>query len=347
MSVMYANELDTPAPLSGRPLDWREAPKPESADGQIVIEVVGCGVCRSNLHMIEGEWVEAGVPAISPIVPGHEVTGHVAEVGGGVTDFAIGDPVGVQPLWWTCEECEFCTSGREQLCHQRKITGEHVDGGYAEYMLAYAAHTYHVPANLDLLDAAPLFCPGITAYAAVDKLGVGPGDTVAVFGLGGVGHMAIQFAALTGADVVAIGRSEDHLQVALELGATRAINSSDLSALDRIEDTADAVISFAPSDAVTDQALRVLKWGGTLVMGVPLSVSGFPFNLEKVIKTSVLGNRAQMRTVLQLAAEGKVRTVVDRFSMEKATDVLELLAGGKLRSRAVLENVSHAVPPSQ
>ena len=341
---MYANELDVPAPLSERPLEWRTAPKPEPADGQILIEVAGCGVCRSNLHMIEGEWVASGVPALSPIVPGHEVTGRVAELGAGVDDFAIGEAVGVQPLWWTCERCEFCTSGREHLCHQRKITGEHVDGGYGEYMLAYAAHTYHLPEGLDIIEAAPLFCPGITAYGAVDKLAIGPGDTVAVFGLGGVGHMAIQFAALTGADVMAIGRSEDHLDVALELGASRAINSSDFSALDEVEDSADAVISFAPSDAVTEQALRVLKWGGTLVMGVPLSVSGFPFNTEKVIKTSVLGNREQMRTVLELAAQGKVRTVVDRFPMEQATDVLELLAGGKLRSRAVLENASVDVP---
>ena len=337
---MYANELDVPAPLSERPLEWRTAPKPEPADGQILIAVAGCGVCRSNLHMIEGEWVASGVPAISPIVPGHEVTGRVAELGAGVDDFAIGEAVGVQPLWWTCERCEFCTSGREHLCHQRKITGEHVDGGYGEYMLAYTAHTYHLPEGLDIIEAAPLFCPGITAYGAVDKLAIGPGDTVAVFGLGGVGHMAIQFAALAGADVMAIGRSEDHLDVALELGASRAINSSDFSELDEVEDSADAVISFAPSDAVTEQALRVLKWGGTLVMGVPLSVSGFPFNTEKVIKTSVLGNREQMRTVLELAAQGKVRTVVDRFPMEQATDVLELLAGGKLRSRAVLENAN-------
>src|SRR5262249_47767989 len=152
-----------------------------------------CGVCRSNLHMIEGDWVDGGVPAISPIVPGHEVTGVVAALGGGVDGFAEGDRVGVQPLWWTCEECEFCTSGREQLCHRRVITGEHVDGGYAEYMTANAAHAYPIPDALDLVEAAPLFCPGITAYGAVGHLDVGPGDTVAVFGLGGVGHMAVQF----------------------------------------------------------------------------------------------------------------------------------------------------------
>jgi alcohol dehydrogenase, propanol-preferring len=206
-------------------------------------------------------------------------------------------------------------------------------------MLCYAAHTDHVPENLDLIAAAPLFCPGITAYGAVDKLTIGPGDTVAVFGLGGVGHMAVQFAALTGAEVVAIGRNDDHLQVARELGATRAINSSDRSALDQFAEAADAVITFAPSNAVTEQALRALKSGGTLVIGVPLTVSGIPFNREQMIKPS-LGNREQMRTVLQLAAEGKVRTVVDRFPMEQATEVLEFLASGKLRSRGVLENVS-------
>ena len=229
---------------------------------------------------------------------------------------------------------------RENLCHQRKITGEHVNGGYGEAMIATAAHTYHVPDGLDLVEAAPLFCPGITAFGAVDKLDVGPGDTVAIFGLGGVGHMAVQFAALTGAEVVAVGRSEDHLQVARELGATRTIDSSDPDALATADDSVDAAITFAPSDAVTAQALAMLKWGGTLVAGVPLSIEGLPFNKEQVIKSSLLGTRQQMRTVLDLAATGKIRTVVDRFPMPEANSVLGLLAGGKLRSRAVLE-MSH------
>jgi len=337
---MYANELDKPAPLSENPLEWRQAAIPEPGDGQLLIKVAACGVCRSNLHMIEGDWVDAGTPSISPIVPGHEVTGHVAAVGAGVSDFAAGDAVGVQPLWWTCEECEFCTSGREQLCHQRRITGENVDGGYAQYMLSNAAHTYHVPAGLDLADAAPLFCPGITAYGAVDKLDIGPGDAVAIFGLGGVGHMALQFAALKDAEITAVGRSEDHLRVARELGAAHTVNSSDPSALDALADSMDAVITFAPSDEVTTQALRTLKWGGTLVTGVPLTVDGLPFALGQVIKTSLLGNREQMRTVLDLAAAGKVRTVVDRFPMDEASKALGLLSEGKLRSRAVVENTT-------
>jgi propanol-preferring alcohol dehydrogenase len=336
---MHAFELDSPAKLSARPLEWRETQTPSPGAGQLLVKVVACGVCRSNLHMIEGDWVDGGVPAKSPIIPGHEVTGTVAAIGEGVDGFAIGDPVGVQPLWWTCEECEYCVSGREELCHRRRITGEHVDGGYAEYMISNAAHTYHVPESLDLVDAAPLFCPGITAYGAVSKLdGAGPGTTVAVFGLGGVGHMAVQFALLTGAEVVAVGRSADHLAVARELGATRVVDSSAPGALEKIEDSVDAVITFAPSDHVNSQALAALKWGGTLVSGVPLSVADFPFNTEKAIKASLLGNRAQMHEVLRLAAEGKVRTIVDRFPMQEAPAVLERLAAGNVRSRAVLEN---------
>lgn len=333
---MRANQLFTPAPLAERPLTWGETVRPEPGPGQLLIKVVACGVCRSNLHLIEGDWLDGGVPAISPIVPGHEVTGHVADVGDGVAGFAVGDPVGVQPLWWTCGECEFCTTGREQLCHRRIITGEHVDGGYAEYMLSYADHTYRVPENLDLTEAAPLFCPGVTAYGVVDKIDVGPGDVVAVFGLGGVGHMAIQMAVLTGAEVVAVGRTPAHLAVARELGAARVVDSRDEDALGAIADTADAVLTFAAADAVTAQAMRALKWGGTLVNAVPIDVRSFPFNKGQTIKGSILGNREQMRAVLRLASEGKIRTVIDRFPLEQAHDALRLLAGGQLRSRAVV-----------
>lgn len=333
---MLANLLPMPAPLEQHPLRWAETDRPEPGPGQLLVKVVGCGVCRSNLHMIEGDWVDGGVPAISPIIPGHEVTGRVAVLGEGVTEFAVGDAVGVQPLWWTCEECEFCTSGREQLCHQRMITGEHVNGGYGEYMLANAAHTYPVPAGLDLAEAAPLFCPGITAKGAVDKLHVGPGDIVAVFGLGGVGHMAVQLAVLSGAEVVAVGRTPAHLDVARQLGAARTVDSTDAEAMAAIIGTADAVLTFAGADAVTEQAVRTLKWGGTLVHGVPITVNDLHFNTGQTIKGSLLGNREQMREVLRLAAEGKIRTVVDAFPMDQAEDALGLLAAGSLRSRAVL-----------
>ena len=335
---MYAIELDAPAPLSEHPLNWREIATPEPGPGQLLIKVVACGVCRSNLHMIEGDWLDGGVPAISPIIPGHEATGMVAALGAGVMTFQIGDRVGVQPLWWTCEECEFCRSGREELCHERKITGEHVNGAYAEFMLSYAAHSYHVPESIDLVDAAPLFCPGITAFSAVSKLDLGPGKRVGVFGIGGVGHMALQFAVLTGADVIAVGRSAGHLEVATELGAAEVVDSTKVDPGEYLEDSLDAVLTFAPSDVVNAGALRALKWGGTLVAAVPLTFERFPFNKGQTVMGTILGNRAQMNEVLSLAADGKIRTVVDRFPMADAAEVLLKLTSGELRSRAVLEN---------
>jgi propanol-preferring alcohol dehydrogenase len=334
--VHNAIQLDHTAALASRPLAWRAVDTPEPLSGQLRIKVVACGVCRSNLHMIEGDWAGAGLPAISPIVPGHEVTGTVDAVGADVAGFSIGDRVGVQPLWNTCETCEYCLTGREQLCLQRVITGEMVDGGYAEYMISTAAHTYLVPAELDLVEAAPLFCPGITAYGAISKLDLSPGHRLAVFGLGGVGHMAVQFARAAGAEVTAVARSAHHLEVARELGAEHLVDASAVDPAETLAGTMDAAVVFAPSDVVAQQALASLKRGGTVVTGVIASFGTITFAEGKTITESILGSRAQMREVLDLAARGVVRTVVDTFPLQDAQEVLGLLADRRLRSRAVL-----------
>jgi len=337
-TVHHAATLRAPAPIATAPLSWSEVETPQPGPGQLLIKVVACGVCRSNLHMIEGEWQGSGLPAISPIAPGHEVTGTVAVVGEGVTDFAVGDAVGVQPLWQTCEECEYCTSGREEMCMSRVITGEMVDGGYAEYLLSNAAHTYHVPDGLDLAEAAPLFCPGITAYGAISKLDLSAAKKVALFGMGGVGHMALQFARLTGAEVTVVARSKGHLEVAQELGAAAVVDASAVDPFEVLAGTMDAAVNFAPSDVAAQQAMASLKRGGTVVTGVVASFGTITFADGKTIKESMLGSRASMNEVLRLAAEGKVHTVVDTFPMRDANRVLQLLADGKLRSRAVLRN---------
>ncbi len=331
-----AMQLDHPAPLSTRPLAWRDVATPTPGPGELLIRVAACGVCRSNLHMIVGDWIDGGLPAISPIVPGHEVTGTVADVGADVEGFAPGDRVGVQPLWWTCEECEYCTSGREQYCLRRRITGEMVDGGYAEYMISTAAHTYRVPVELDLVEAAPLFCPGITAYGAISRLDLTPGSKLAVFGLGGVGHMAVQFARLAGAEVTAVARGRDHLEVARELGAEHVVDASQVDPATQLAETMDAAVIFAPSDTVAQQALASVKRGGTVVLGVIASFGTISFAEGKTIIESMLGSRAQMNEVLALAAAGRVRTVVDAFPLADAESVLDRLAVGSLRSRAVL-----------
>lgn len=334
---MRAVVLDSLRPITENPLTLREVPDPVVGLGQVVIRVAACGVCRSNLHMIEGDWAEGGTPSHTPIIPGHEVVGTVAEVGGGVSHLAVGDRVGVQPLWSTCGVCEFCLGGLDQLCQVKQITGETVDGGYAELMLATAAHTHPIPDAVAFEDAAPLFCPGITAYGSVAKTNLSPGKSLALFGVGGVGHMVLQMAGLHGADVFAVARGRGHLELAEELGATPvdATRSDPVAELQR-RGGVDASIVFAPSDASVAQAVAATRPGGTVVIGVNASVGALPFALEKTVVGSLLGTRQQMREVLALAAAGKIKAQCQPFPLDEATQALTALKNGEVRARATL-----------
>ncbi len=333
---MKAVLLDSPGPLDAKPLRVTDLPVPEPGLGQVLVRVSACGVCRSNLHMIEGDW--PGVPSFTPIIPGHELVGRVAAVGDGVFDFAEGDRVGVQPLWSTCGHCEYCLTGRDPLCRTKEITGETVHGGYAQYMLATAAHTYPLPDGLDDAEAAPLFCPGITAYGALAKTGLSAGRSLALFGVGGVGHMVLQLAVLQGATVTAVSRGKEHLELATELGAERGLDAGaeDPGQLLAGEGGVDASIVFAPSSTSMRQAVQATKPGGVIVVGVNAEVGALPFAEEKTIVGSLLGNRQQMREVLQLAASGKIRSVVETFGLDQADEALGRLKAGTIRARAVL-----------
>lgn len=335
---MKAMKLRTPGSLDTQPLALVDVEVPEPGPGQLLIKVTSCGVCRSNLHMVEGDWLP-GCPSFTPITPGHEVLGRVVATGTGVSDFAENDLVGVMPLWSTCETCEFCRAGVDELCQAKEITGETVDGGYAEYMLATAAHTYAVPDGLDEVTAAPLFCPGITGYGAVQKAGdLGPGKSVAVFGVGGVGHLALQFAALTGAECLAVSRGSARLDLAQDLGAHRLVDSSAGDAGEQLQRLGgvDAALVFAPSDEVVSQALASLKPGGTLVLGVNATIRDFPFALEQRVVGSLLGTRPMMREVLETAAAGKVRVEAEARPLAEAASALADLKDGKVAGRLVL-----------
>jgi propanol-preferring alcohol dehydrogenase len=329
--------LEAPGPIESGPLRVLDRDDPRPGPGQVVIRVAACGVCRSNLHMIEGDWVGHGVPAFVPIVPGHEVVGRVIEVGSGVEGLERGARVGIQPLWSTCGRCRYCLSGRDQLCRLKEITGETVDGGYAQLLLATAAHVHVVPDELDDVEAAPLFCPGVTAYNAVEKAELRPGMRVGVFGIGGVGHMVLQFSALAGAEVWAVARGRAHLALAEELGAHPVDDSSGrgLAAL-RAAGGVDAAIVFAPSDEVLRRAIEATNAGGTIVLGVHAQVGALPFFDEKRVVGSVIGSRRQMRDVLSLAAAGKVRAHCETFPLSAATEALARLKRGDIQARAVL-----------
>jgi len=335
--TMKAMVLESLAPLERSPVQLRERSEPTAGAGQIVIRVHACGVCRSQLHMIEGEWESRGVPAMLPIIPGHEVVGTIVELGPGVEGLALGERVGAQPLWSCCGRCVYCLTAHENLCTNKEMAGETVDGGFAEYMLVNAEHLYRVPESLGDAEAAPLFCPGLAAYGAVVKAGLSPGASVAVFGVGGVGHLVVQLALLTGAEVTAIDRQSQHLELAEQLGAHRVVDASggNVEKEFAVRGRVDAAIVFAPSDAVVRQAVAVLKPGGIAVLGVSAQVGEWSFDEKRLVSTA-LGPRHQMHEVLQVAGEGKLRVFYEAFALEDAPVALARLKADTLQARAVL-----------
>jgi propanol-preferring alcohol dehydrogenase len=217
MKAQVCTKIDK---IENHPLIYTTVEDPKPTSDQVLIKVKACGVCYSNLHMIEGELRKFGVPSKVPIIPGHEVTGVVDEAGSSAVGFQKGDRVGVQVLWRADGTCEFCLTGREALCLNKQTTGETVDGGYAEYLTVPSSFTYHLPENLGFEESASLFCPGVTGYHAVKRANIKLGQKVAIIGIGGVGHMTLQFAKLAGAETIAVDTSEDKLKLAEAIGAT-------------------------------------------------------------------------------------------------------------------------------
>ena len=285
--------------------------------------------------MIEGELQQFGVPAKLPIIPGHEVTGVIESVGKKTLGFTRGDRVGVQVLWNTDGTCEFCLSGRENLCLKRQTTGEAVDGGYAEFMVAPSNFVHRLPSNLGFEESASLFCPGITAYHAVKRANIREGQKVAVIGIGGVGHMSLQFAKLAGAETVAVDRSQEKLKLASDIGADYTKTTIELE--DFVAETGrpDIVMVHAPSQKAVDQALRVVKRGGIVLMGVLGNVN-VCFPEEHSIMGSVIGTRQEMNDTLRLASMGKVKVDWTRYPLSDAQGVLLKLKQGKIIGRAIL-----------
>ncbi len=321
--------------IENHPLIYTTVPDPKPLPDQVLIKVKACGVCYSNLHMIEGELKQFGVPAKLPIIPGHEVTGEIAEVGATAKGFTVGDRVGVQVLWKTDGTCEFCLSGRENLCLKRQTTGEVVDGGYAEYMVAPAAFVHHLPDNLGFEESASLFCPGVTAYHAVKRANVHVGQKVAVIGIGGVGHMSLQFAKLAGAETMAVDTSEAKLKLAQDIGSDHALTSLEFDDFVVRNGRPDVVMVHAPSQKAVEQALRVVKRGGTVLMGV-CGDAPVMFPEEYTVMGSVIGTRQDMNETLRLASMGRVRVDWSCYRLSEAEEVLVKLKQGKIVGRAIL-----------
>ncbi len=321
--------------IENHPLIYTTVDDPEPEPDQVLIKIKACGVCYSNLCMIEGELKQFGVPGKLPIIPGHEVTGVIEETGGLVKNFKNGDRVGVQVLWKADGTCEFCLTGRENLCLSKQTTGEVVDGGFAEYMTAPADYIYRLPDNLGFEASAPLFCPGVTAYHVIRRANVRFGQKVVVIGIGGVGHVSVQFAKLAGAQTIAVDRGADKAKLAEEIGADQYVAADKLDEFIAKNGKPDVVLVHAPSQKAVEQAVRIIKRGGTVVMGV-LGDARILFPEEYSVVGSVIGSRYEMNETLKLASMGKIKVDYTSYKLSEAEDVLIRLKQGKIVGRAVL-----------
>ena len=323
-------------PLKLTEIDRHEIKKPD----EILLKIEACGVCHSQLHGIEGDWKDIGIPPTLPTVPGHEVVGKVVEIGSNVTKFKIGDRAGITPLLEACKVCQYCKEGKEQLCDSSIITGESLKGGYAEYITVSEDFATKIPESMKSEYAAPLFCAGITAYKAVKAAEPRSHKKIGIFGIGGVGHMAVQFAKVEGCEVIAFSRSKNHLDVAKRLGAMDTMTFSEdqefLEELKKRHGMLDAAIVFAPADIVTDIAIKSVKRGGLIVIAtVGKNPTFFAFD-EKTIRGTVIGSTKDMEQVIKICDEKNFIVITETYPLEKANEVLKKLKDSQIQARAVL-----------
>jgi len=339
---MRAMVLSKLGPVESNPLKLTEIDRHEIANPkEILVKIEACGVCHSQLHSIEGDWKDIGIPPTLPTVPGHEVVGKIVEIGNGVTKFKVGERVGITPLLGSCLDCQYCNEGKEYLCEKMDVTGESLKGGYTEYITVSEDFATKVPDTMKSEYAAPLFCAGITAYKAVKAAEPKKNKKIAVLGIGGVGHMAIQFAKIEGCEVSGVSRKEKHLEVAKKLGADNIFTYSSsqkqfLQDLNEKYGLFDAAIVFAPVDQVTDTAIKSIKKGGTVVIATVGKIPNFLAFEEKTIRGTLIGSRKDMEDVIKISDEHKLEVVTESFPLEQANEVLVRLKNSEIDGRAVL-----------
>lgn len=325
------------------PLAIEEVETPTPAPGEVLVKVQACGVCHSDLHLALGDWDMLRPITKLPLIGGHEIAGVVASLGEGVADLKVGDRVGVPWLHWTCGECEYCCAGRETLCGKQKITGCTVDGGFAEYVKAPASHVAKLPPELSAEEAAPLLCAGLTVYKALKNSGIAPGERLAVFGVGGLGHLAVQIGHAMGAQVCAIDIAEEKLELARSLGAEWTVNATTEQAPKRLRSIGGAHVALvtSASAAAYETALRCLRKGGTLaVVGMPNE----PFKVSAVamvsgetrIVASAVGTREDLRELFGLVAKFPIRCHIETRPLDALPGVFDDMKRGAVLGRVVL-----------
>ena len=325
------------------PLSIEEVPRPQIASDEVLIQVEVCGVCHSDLHVADGDWAQFAGIVKKPLILGHEIVGRVIERGAAVETIQIGNRVGVPWLQFTCGQCEFCREGNENLCTRQRITGVMVDGGYAEFAKAPASHAAKIPDALSSEQAAPLLCAGVTVHRALKQAKLRSGQRLAVFGVGGLGHIAVQIGRAAGAEVTAIDISEEKLALAKSLGAARTLNAATAEVVKEIRRAGGMHVAIVTSAAKSayDMAFYCVRPTGTLLaVGLPAKEISFPPIMmaagEIQIKASAVGTREDLREVLEMGAAGTVHCQVATRPLADVQQVLEQLARGEISGRVVL-----------
>jgi propanol-preferring alcohol dehydrogenase len=330
---MKAMLLRETKPAEERPLELVDLPLPQPGPGEVRLRVRACGVCRTDLHTVEGD---LNLPRL-PLVPGHQIVGVVEARGDGATRYHPGQRVGVPWLYKTCGQCEFCRQGLENLCADAQFTGLHADGGYAEAMVVPEGFAYPIPDAFSDVAAAPLLCAGIIGYRALKLSRIRPGQRLGMYGFGGSAHVTIQVARHWGCEVYVFTRSKGHQELARELGAAW---------VGRAEDTPPAkvhgAVIFAPAGKLVLDALRVLKRGGTVALAgvtmMPIPEIDYDELLywERGVRSVANFTRQDARELLQVAAEIPIQTTVQTFRLEEANEALLALKRSEIDGTAVL-----------
>ncbi|MGH9612298.1 MAG: zinc-dependent alcohol dehydrogenase family protein [Bryobacteraceae bacterium] len=330
---MRACLLDHPASIDSKPLRLADVPPPEPGPSEVLVRVSACGICRTDLHVVEGELP----PRKSPVIPGHQIVGTVARAGEGTYLVRVGDRVGIAWLHHTCGVCEYCRAGKENLCENADFTGYTVNGGYAEYVVASEDFVYRIPDGFEDLHAAPLLCAGIIGFRSLRLSGVQRGERLGLYGFGAAAHVAIQVARHWGIDVYACTRDERHQKLARELGAVWAGGT-----VDEPPEKLNAAIVFAPAGEIVPAALKALKKGGVVTLGgIHMSpIPSFSYDLlygERVIRSVANNTREDGRDFLRLAAEIPIRTETQVFPLESANEALYALKHDAISGAGVIQ----------
>jgi propanol-preferring alcohol dehydrogenase len=336
--LMRANVLHHQAPIDERPLSFQSVPDPEPNPGEVLVRVEACGVCRTDLHVVEGDLP----PVTMPIIPGHQVVGRVAAAGAGASRFGIGARVGIAWLRHTDGTCRYCLSGHENLCPNARFTGYMADGGYAELAVVPEDFAYVIPEGVEPLHAAPLLCAGIIGYRALRRSEIRPGGRLGLYGFGASAHVVLQIARHWGCSIFVATRGDRHQAMAREMGADWVGGATE-----RPPEPLDAAIVFAPAGEIVSPALEALDRGGTLALaGIymteipPLDYERHLF-FEKSVRSVTANARQDGEGLLALAAEIPIRTQTEVFPLDGANDALWKLKHDQIRGSAVLLPYRH------